>query len=283
MIIDKVVIAGNGPSLAEIDYTKLPIEFDIFRCNQFYFEDKYYLGNKVKKVFFRPSIFFEQYFTIRQIIERGEYSIGEIVFAGNDSVDKEVHGNILKYAVDVVDGYSTYISNIKEFDVYKNFNSLYYGRYISMGVYMCAVAVACGYKEIYLAGIDFYDASTATYAFTSKDKNINRLIGGVDKAKKAYQNANNFHNINTDLEALDFLIRTYGVKIFTLSSNSVSSKYFSLSENSGGIHYKIDKKQESAIRDILIPDKDAYKRLRGEYLNNFKEKIKKSLRFFCSK
>ncbi|EAH6454264.1 alpha-2,3-sialyltransferase, partial [Campylobacter jejuni] len=47
----KVIIAGNGPSLKEIDYSRLPNDFDVFRCNQFYFEDKYYLGKKCKAVF----------------------------------------------------------------------------------------------------------------------------------------------------------------------------------------------------------------------------------------
>ena len=37
-----IVIAGNGPSLAQIDYSLLPQDYDVFRCNQFYFEDKYF-------------------------------------------------------------------------------------------------------------------------------------------------------------------------------------------------------------------------------------------------
>ena len=42
-----IIIAGNGPSLKEIDYKRLPKEYDVFRCNQFFFEDKYYLGKDV--------------------------------------------------------------------------------------------------------------------------------------------------------------------------------------------------------------------------------------------
>lgn len=53
-----VIIAGNGPSLKEIDYSRLPNDFDVFRCNQFYFEDKYYLGKKCKAVFYNPIFFF---------------------------------------------------------------------------------------------------------------------------------------------------------------------------------------------------------------------------------
>ena len=44
----KCVVSGNAPSLKEIDYKRLPFAYDLFRCNQFYLEDKYYLGNKIK-------------------------------------------------------------------------------------------------------------------------------------------------------------------------------------------------------------------------------------------
>ncbi|ELS3708711.1 hypothetical protein QPP40_001462 [Campylobacter upsaliensis] len=34
MNIKKVIIAGNAPSLKNIDYTLLPQDYDVFRCNQ---------------------------------------------------------------------------------------------------------------------------------------------------------------------------------------------------------------------------------------------------------
>lgn len=43
MNIKKAIIAGNAPSLKNIDYTLLPQDYDVFRCNQFYLEDKYSL------------------------------------------------------------------------------------------------------------------------------------------------------------------------------------------------------------------------------------------------
>lgn len=33
---DNLVVAGNGPSLKNIDLNSLPSNFDVFRCNQFY-------------------------------------------------------------------------------------------------------------------------------------------------------------------------------------------------------------------------------------------------------
>lgn len=78
----KVIISGNGPSLKEIDYSRLPNDFDVFRCNQFYFEDKYYLGKKFKAVFYNPGLFFEQYYTLKHLIQNQEYET-ELIMCSN--------------------------------------------------------------------------------------------------------------------------------------------------------------------------------------------------------
>lgn len=63
--MQNVIIAGNGPSLQSINYQRLPKEYNIFRCNQFYFEDKYYLGKNIKAIFFDPYPFLQQYHTAK--------------------------------------------------------------------------------------------------------------------------------------------------------------------------------------------------------------------------
>lgn len=54
---ENVIVVGNGPSLKEIDYSKLPKDFDVFRTNTFFMEDKYYLGKKAKMVVIWEGIF----------------------------------------------------------------------------------------------------------------------------------------------------------------------------------------------------------------------------------
>ncbi|HED6100973.1 TPA: alpha-2,3-sialyltransferase, partial [Campylobacter jejuni] len=76
--MQNIIIAGNGPSLKNINYKRLPREYDVFRCNQFYFEDKYYLGKKIKAVFFNPGVFLQQYHTAKQLILKNEYEIKNI-------------------------------------------------------------------------------------------------------------------------------------------------------------------------------------------------------------
>lgn len=278
----RVIVAGNGPSLKNINYKKVPSNIDVFRCNQFYFEDEYYLGKKIKKVFFRPSVFVEQYYTIKHILNNGEYECDEIVFAGNDLLDRAKHGYVLNYAVDVIEGYDSYIKNIKEFDIYKNFNTLYFNRYISMGVYMCAVAVACGYKEIYLVGIDFYDSAFSTYAFASEKNQISKLVGQNNSSK--YQNKQSFHSIFTDLEALEFLQAHYDVKIYSLVDDSPASKYFpvvSIEVNDNSTLF--EEKDENTIKDIMLPHKEVYSKINREknsMSNVFKKKLVRLFLYF---
>lgn len=154
-----VVIAGNGPSLKEIDYSRLPNDFDVFRCNQFYFEDKYYLGKKCKAVFYIPNLFFEQYYTLKHLIENQEYET-ELIMCSNFNLTYLENENFLKsfydYFPDAHLGYD-FFKKLKEFNTYFKFHELYLNQRITSGIYMCAVAIVLGYKEIYLVGIDFYE------------------------------------------------------------------------------------------------------------------------------
>lgn len=53
----KVIIAGNGPSLKEIDYSRLPNDFDVFRCNQFILKINTILVKNAKQYFTIPIFF----------------------------------------------------------------------------------------------------------------------------------------------------------------------------------------------------------------------------------
>ena len=44
---NSIVIAGNGHSYISINHKCLPKDFHTMRVNNFYFEDKYYLGKDV--------------------------------------------------------------------------------------------------------------------------------------------------------------------------------------------------------------------------------------------
>ncbi len=148
-----IVIAGNGPSLAQIDYRRLPADFDAFRCNQFYFEDKYFLGKKVTGAFMRLHNIKHQFFNLKTLEHRGEYQI-ENIYAICPTLNEEKHYIGEDYP-EIISCYP-YIKAMPEFDKLHQFYWLYYELTFTSTIWMLIIALAQGYKEIYLTGLDFY-------------------------------------------------------------------------------------------------------------------------------
>lgn len=240
-----VVIAGNGPSLAQIDYSLLPRDFDVFRCNQFYFEDKYFLGKKIQAVFFNPMVFFEQYYTLKQLEERGEYCYEEVYssmmhWAGERDYEeldfKRLYPEV-KIAHDEALKCPRLASHFK-------YQDMYFKKRITSGMLMLFVAAIKGYREIYLAGIDFYE--TGNYAFEHKSTNANSLIG-YEEGVVTEQ-----HSKEVDLEALDLIRDFFDLHIYALCPQSPIASYLSIPFPSPANFFP-PKKKEGYICDILIP------------------------------
>ncbi|XGQ70299.1 alpha-2,3-sialyltransferase [Campylobacter hepaticus] len=250
----KAIIAGNGPSLKEIDYTKLPIDYDVFRCNQFYFEDKYYLGKNCKAVFYNPSLFFEQYYTLKHLIDKKEYKT-DFIFCSTFNLVHLENENFSKifynYFPDAHLGYD-FLKTLKEFDAYCKFHEIYLNQRITSGIYMCAIAIALGYKEIYLAGIDFYH-NGSFYAFNTKQNNLIKLLPNFKN-----DNSHNIkHTKNMDIKALEFLEKTYEVQFYCLCPNSPLSHFIKTPPPVKNSTFELEEKS-NYIKDILIPSKEAY-------------------------
>ncbi|WP_144744922.1 alpha-2,3-sialyltransferase, partial [Campylobacter jejuni] len=264
-----VVIAGNGPSLKEIDYSRLPNDFDVFRCNQFYFEDKYYLGENIQAAFFFPGNFFEQYYTLNTLMQKKEYKCKNIV-CKLFPLQHETHQKSLKKFKQIfpiffpfaIDGNEAYLSRLKELNALLNFHFLYKnGMQPTTGIYAIACAIACGYKDIYITGIDFYSSSNYAYDISSKTG----LLSLNPSFKAEYLKS---HSKDIDLEILYFLKKTYSINFFSISPNSPLVEYIQLAPNQNGQFFPKDKPIDT-IKDILIPSKEAYKRYyRALYLEN---------------
>lgn len=249
-----VVIAGNGKSLSQIDYALLPEDFDVFRCNQFYFEDHYFLGKSVKAAFFNASLLLEQYYTFHHLIKNNEYQCDHFVITSFHSplFDLESVSKFKLLFPHLIDGYD-YLAKLSAFDEYLRFNELYQGTRITSGVYMCAVAIAAGYQDIYLTGIDFYTDGNTRYAFDHKKENIIKLIPSFKQDISHSQ----FHTQNADIEALKFLQSHYQVNIYSVSPTSPISTVFPLAPVQRSVSHNVEKK-ENYTKDILIPPPDAY-------------------------
>lgn len=245
--MQNVIIAGNGPSLQSINYQRLPKEYDIFRCNQFYFEDKYYLGKNIKAVFFNPHIFLQQYHTVKQLVFNNEYKI-ENIFCSTFNLPFIERDNFINkfydFFPDAKLGYKI-IENLKEFYSYIKYNEIYLNKRITSGIYMCAIAVALGYKNIYLCGIDFYEGETI-YPFKAMSENIKKTFPWIKDF-----NPSNFHSKEYDIEVLKLLESIYKVNIYALCDNSTLANCFPLSTNTDN-NFVLENKSDGCINDILL-------------------------------
>ncbi|MBZ7997273.1 alpha-2,3 sialyltransferase [Campylobacter canadensis] len=270
-----VIIAGNAPSLKNIDYAKLPKEYDVFRCNQFYFEEKYYLGKNIKAAFFNPFVFFEQYYTCYHLKQRQEYNIENIfctLFNLINIENEHFINNFYSCFPDAINAYD-YFKKLKNFDAFCKFNELYLNNRITQGIYMCAIAIALGYSEIYLAGIDLY-ANGGGYAFNTKKDNLLKLAPSFNDENSLYLS----HNANFDILALEFLKKEYNVNFYSICNDSPINDFVikaSVNNNS----FNLENKKEAYINDIILPSKEAYdnfyvilKKNKEEVVSNIKLK-----------
>lgn len=254
------VVAGNGKSLARIDYSLLPQKYDVFRCNQFYFEERYFLGKKIKAVFFTPKVFLEQYYTLYHLKKNNAYFVDEIILSSfnHPTVDLEQSEKIQNLFVDAINGYDHYLAKLTAFDVYLRYKELYESQRITSGVYMCAVAIAMGYTDIYLTGIDFYQSNKENYAFDHKRPNIIHLLPDFQEDKTQFA----YHHEHVDLEALHFLQEHYQVNLYSLSPTSPLSQHFPprpVETNSETTF--VAPLKENYINDILLPPHFVYEKL----------------------
>lgn len=282
-----IVIAGNGPSLSKIDYSRLPKDFEVFRCNQFFLEQQYFLGKKIKGVFYNPFLLKQQYFTLHCLKERGEYEVEDVycnISMGmwdRQTFDKKPRDweSELKYNYPLVKSTYPYLSAMKEFDALFKFYALYYEKRFTSGIMMLITAIAQGYKEIYLTGIDFYVGGGVDYAFEVKgDTQLNRILPAF--------NDENFkdsvHNKDVDVSAIKLAQSLEGIKLYAISPDTPLCEILPLAPvQEGSDHFEVFSKPEGYICDLVsLPlekleedransSRDSKDFLIGAFLNDF--------------
>ncbi|MCE3047138.1 alpha-2,3-sialyltransferase [Helicobacter kayseriensis] len=268
-----IVIAGNGPSLAQIDYTRLPQNFDVFRCNQFYFEDRYFLGKKIKGVFFNHRIIRDMFFTYYQLQERKEYEIENLYcplqpFSIDDQSLK--YFQRLKSEYPTVLDFCSYLTQDKEIYECILYHYLYFQKFLHMGIYMLVVAYNLGYREFFLTGIDFYEGQTQ-YAFNSKKNNLIQRVPGFSKMED--QKNYSCHSMEFDKKILEIIKRK--ANVFFLSENELVAPLAPKIENK--VPFEVQSKDENYISDLcLAPSFSSQKQKRiFDFLQRSIKKIKK--------
>ena len=257
-----IVIAGNGPSLAQIDYSRLPQDFDVFRCNQFYFEDKYFLGKKIKGVFFNPSVLREQIFTLHHLKERGEYEVEDVYCQRGDDSELVIEGNKVENIFPSVKSTYDFLKKLPLFNELDKFHRFFFHQWPTAGIVMLYTAIAQGYKEIYLTGIDFYGGGGTDYAFKIDPKSniATRIPAFRDSVFQA-----KVHTQSLDIAFIQLALTLPDIKLYAVSPNSALSEILPLSPVQNHQVFEVESKPKGYICDWIKPPRS---------LSPFKQKLK---------
>lgn len=260
-----VIIAGNGPSLTGIDRRRIPENPVILRINNFFFEERYFLGRRADIVYVAgPGSVLDAYIkTLLYVVETGQYDTG--VYLGRANRISSITDKYFP----LVDANSCFTRNsiIHEFmsgiDNRPNTDP-------TSGMLALLSVISLGFRDIYLTGIDFYTGENM-YSFRPGE-NHSRIVG-ISSDSRGYNES--FHNMDIDMEVLSLAKGIEGVSVKSLSPGSPIGNYIPAAdivrENPG----KAGKKPDGYTRDFLLseifpPYISGNDRLQGRLLNKIR-------------
>lgn len=267
-----VLICGNGHSMREIDFSRLPAELDIYRVNQFYNEPFYTVSKRVTRLFvaytFKVNV---KLYTIYQLKLRGEYDIEGLIMGASRPPDScaifnppsaqnsEIFIDLWRHSANV----TTLFDYVKFFPEIQDF--LYYKmdcefKCPTSGLNAIVCALAEKYQQIFVAGIDFYDlkddeAQHPDYFFKIGKNNLALFSDFSSSADMT--NPDFGHNIFIETEFLQLILSQaarQNTKIFTVCKTSPIAKILPLAPKISS-HFTPDgsKKPENFINDFILP------------------------------
>lgn len=245
-----IVIAGNGPSLAQIDYSRLPQDFDVFRCNQFYFEDKYFLGKNIKGVFFNYFIFKEQFFTLHYLKEKNEYEVEDVYCMNEDIENFLIDDQNFNFIFPSVKNCHDFLKHLPTFNKLDKFYRFYFHKSPTAGIIMLYTAIAQGYREIYLVGIDFYRGGGIDYAFKIENKGnlVQKIPNFKETSFKSF-----YHYEDLDIQFIQLALSIPEIKIYAISPDSALCEFLPLAQIQNKNQFKIEDKPNGYICDLMQP------------------------------
>ncbi len=274
---DNLVICGNGPSLADINYNLIPDNFDVFRCNQFYQEDNYFMGKRAKLASLNEIVILENYTTYKYLVENNEYYIENIVINYLDSNKKMVDAK-LEILSEILTPEKLFGEH-KELISFLSYSANILCKRPTSGIYLTILGVMLGYKNFYLAGIDLMqpiDNKHYVYNLDNKEASFH-----INKSLINNPCHNDIHTKEFDLQVLNFLITHYDINIFSLSEKSPLSQYITIPQSSSKPNnldriLKVSKKSDATLDFIILNDisTSCLNNLEFETIrNNYKRRI----------
>jgi len=214
MSFNSIIIAGNGPSKTRINYKRVPKNAKICRVNNFYFEDKYYLGRVVDYYLVGIALLPQQFYNMRYLIENNEYDIKDMYVNNHwKNLKKEKKMNAFFPTVKEI---NPLINDLTEIIKFFKYYEYYYSKIPTVGSLAIAMAIGLGYKEIYITGIDFY-AHDEKYAF---DNGIN-FLNIRNEQDLNYKGLNpQQHSVMMEKEFIKMIMKNYDIKLYSICEDT---------------------------------------------------------------
>lgn len=237
-----IIIAGNGPSLAHIDYRRLPENAKILRLNNFFFEDKYYLGQNVDYYLTDAGYLEGMYFNLHNLNESRQYNIKDVYITN-------LSANLQEEFPLVYDAMATVFQN-KKIKAFFKFYLKYYEIMPSGGIFSIFLAIVLGYKNIYVIGIDMYE-NNLLYPWQIGE--YFTQLHPRDKADNVMNVINRYHPKEFQIKTLEFIKQEFqDINLYSLSEESPITEYLELApiqdENN---NYTPQIRSQDAIKDWL--------------------------------
>lgn len=252
-----ILIAGNGPSLAKIDYSRYPKDPLIVRINNFFFEPEYYIGNHVDCLLCVSHNFtrhLSYYYTLQKIIKKEEY-----IFADEACICTPYE--VLSFAdkdanYPIIDINEIYHSNRYTNALFSGHTLSYYAEisYPTTGTLALMMAVLLGFTDIYLAGFDLYNNPSIqnTYMYNIEQKK-NMLQSYLENAELYSSKYMASHNTEVEEKAIEWCRKRSEGGLFSLCPDmSIVNNIIPLAKQNT---YSVDIKRiksEDSIQDYLL-------------------------------
>jgi alpha-2,3 sialyltransferase len=239
--LNNILVAGNGHSFTEIDYRRLPKEYKVMRFNEFYKEDKYYIGKKVDYFVCYSRALEELYYKLRLVNMSDEYEIDMINgFYATVLFEPNKHFPTVKLATKLIQENAA----IAEF---RCFYEYYYEQYVPTGIQGIALAAVLGFNNIYLAGFDMFLDTAAMHPFDEEK---------MTQEKFSHIHERHPQNMQTDFLAL--LQKQFpNTKFLSVSEKSPLSQYIKMAPiiQNEPCYVVEPKDEESRLKTIDVPER----------------------------
>ncbi len=270
-----IIIAGAGPSLAKIDYNRIPQDIKIFRINTFHFEDIYYLGKNVDFYITTSGWFDRTYFTILNLIKRKEYNFDKMYTHETVQIlDETMKTFIEDYpfmenALPILKQNKLFYANM--FLYAKYYHKLFY----NSGIISLFLAYELGFRKFYLTGFDFYtseaypwDTSKKTEMLKARFSSKNSFTSNDYVGKSQKYSVFKAHPMDMQIEAFELLKTMPDIELYSISEASAVNQYIPLAPILDKPNMLKEDKPEDSIKDWLpLPERFSRKTPIRDFFN----------------